>query len=137
IDVVAARDVALGAQRIQAEGRVVVELPVAVDGGAQIAVVAEPQRAVCKVAQLRPLADEVDAAASRSAAAKGGIRPSNDFHSFQVEDFACLAPRVAYAVNINVAARRTAPDERPVGQGLPALARAKSNAGGIAQHVFQ
>src|SRR5690606_37646728 len=111
--------------------------PVAVGGGAEILVGADAQAGAGGVTQMGVLAGQVDAAAARAAPAQGGIRAADDFHAFQVEDFARLAAGVADSVHVDVAGRGSAADEGPVGQGLAAFAGAEGDARRIAQHVFQ
>ncbi len=133
----AARNIALRAQHIEADGDAVIDLMVHIDGGADIGVRPDRRRAVGEVVGLGALGAQIDAAAARAAAAIGRVRPLDDFHLLQIEHLAGLAAAVADAIDEDVVARGLAADERTVGQGLAALARAKGDAGRVAQDVLQ
>ncbi len=134
---VAARHVALRSHEVQPHGGGRPDLPVGVRSAAQIIVRACPDRAVDEVGQARRLGRQIDAAAARAASRIDGIGALDDLDLLQVEDLALLAAGVAHAVDEDVVARGLAPDERPVGQRLAALARAEGDARRGAQDVLK
>src|SRR3546814_19405942 len=91
VDLIAAWGVALGLQNIQTEGRVVVELPVAIGLAAQIAVGSIAQVAFGEVTQLGALARQINAAASRAPPAICRVGPLDAFPPFPLAGCPFLA----------------------------------------------
>src|SRR3546814_9502495 len=71
-----------------------------------------------EVTQLGALARQINAAAARAPPAICRVGALDDFHAFQIEDFACLAARIAQAVYIHVVARGAAPNKRAIRQQI-------------------
>ncbi|MNS48129.1 hypothetical protein D3C72_806860 [compost metagenome] len=136
IDAVAAGDVAFVAHQVQTAGDGVGELVVAVHGVTLGLVGAPGVATVERIAQVRFLAHQVDAAAGCATAADGRVRAFADFDRFNGEDLAALRTGVAHAVQVGVALGIEAANERTVALRVAAFTGTEGNAWNSAQGVL-
>ncbi|MND97711.1 hypothetical protein D3C80_900370 [compost metagenome] len=137
VDAVTPGDVALVAQQVQTASGGVGELVVAVEGVALGLVGTPGETTVERIAQVRFLADQVDAAACCATAADRGVRAFADFNRFNGEDLAALGAGIAHAVQIGVALGVEAADERTVALRITAFTGTEGDAWNSAQRVLQ
>ena len=86
-------------------------------------------------AQMRHLADEVEAATGAAATAHGGIAALHDFDLLDREDFARLAADAANAIDIGAALRILTANERTVALRVAALTCTESDARNGAERI--
>ncbi|MNO84197.1 hypothetical protein D3C76_755300 [compost metagenome] len=136
IDAFAAGDITFVAHQVQTTGSGVGELVVAVHGVALGLVRTPGKTTVERVAQVRFLAHQVDAAAGCAATANGRVRALAHFDRFNGEDFAALRTGIAHAVQVGVALGIEATDERTVALWVAAFASTEGDAWNGAQCVL-
>ncbi|MNX99206.1 hypothetical protein D3C86_1316400 [compost metagenome] len=136
VDAVTSGDVALVAQQVQTASGGVGELVVAVEGVALGLIGAPGETTVERIAQVRFLADQVDAAARSATTADGGVRAFADFDRFNGEDFAALGAGIAHAVQVGVALGVEAADERTVTLGVATFTGTEGDAWNSTQCVL-
>ncbi|MNP07017.1 hypothetical protein D3C76_990260 [compost metagenome] len=123
--------------QVQAEGRVVAQHVVDVEGGAAGLVGTVGEAGVVEVVLLGGLADQVQAATGGAGAGEGRARALAHFDLLDVEHFAGLRGDVAHAVEEGVALGVEAADERTVTRRVATLAGAEGDAGRGAQGIGQ
>ena len=136
-DLVAAGDLAVLDQGIQAHGRPVGHHVVGVRRGPFAERIAEGGRPGHGVFLERLLGHKVDAAARGAAPGVGRPRSLDDLDLFQVEHVAGLGSRIAQAVDIDIAFGGIAANVGQIAVGDPALAGAERDPRGGAEHILQ
>ncbi len=128
VDAFATGDIAFVAHQVQATGNGVGELVVAVHG-VTLGLVRTPGKAtVERVAQMRFLAHQVDAATGSAATANGGVRALADFDRFNGKDLTALRTGIAHAVQVGIALGIETADERTVALRVTAFTGTEGDA---------